>query len=111
MSSIGRGWRGQRRRPEPRAGRAADGVVVVFQRGTLRVVSAGGRLAAERRTSRGVGTGGAGGATGVSWAASRSHEHIESLQRGRGAGSETLWVIAFTSGIGVFVEAVAYQRA
>lgn len=61
-------------------------------------------------TSRGVGTGGAGGVTGVRWAASRSRGSVESFQRGRGAGSETLWVMALTKAMGVAV-AVAYQRA
>ncbi|MFE7272494.1 hypothetical protein [Streptomyces sp. NPDC057623] len=81
---------------------------MVLQRGMLRVVSAGARRGASRRTSSGVGTGGVGGVTGVSCAASRSPGSNESLQRGRGVGSDTLWVMAFTRAVGVLVVAVAY---
>lgn len=58
---------GQRRGLEGPAGKTAEGGVVVLQRGTLRVVSAGRRLGEVRWTSRGVGTWGGGGVTGTNW--------------------------------------------
>ena len=87
--------------------------VVVLQRGTLvaGADSRGGGQSSLAVTSSGVGSGSAGGVTEVRWAASRSPGDIASFQRGRGAGSETLWVLAFTKGMGVWVVAVAYQRA
>jgi hypothetical protein len=54
------------RRAAVRGAAGAGGRVAVLQRGTLRVPSAGGRRVRARWTSSGVGTGGAGGVTGVS---------------------------------------------